>query len=212
MSRILLPQPLDVVNLKLLLSTDDEVSDKFINACVVFLGIQSKKLAVNRESNDDYVEIPTVTLKAMLSNNSRRESYYKNVIDKLRKAGIIEVNNSYSTYNSKCKGYKFTDKYNSKFHYITHERSRGLENQVDCPEHHQHIQKFSVNTEKVAAIKSKLYYSEKAHDDLSLMGISEGDLYVIKDRYGRIHSNLTNLNKKFRGCLQAGVNAFMSLI
>jgi hypothetical protein len=204
MKKILIPRSITFDSLKNAFSGYKNVSNEFINECLHFLGLLTSRQEIVRNYSDSYIQIPTTTLKKKFSSNIKSKRYYKNIIKQLYAVGIIEINNSYSTSTHQCKGYRFSEQYRSGFHYVTVERKSSDENRVDCQYHYNGLNQATVDINMVHQVESKLYYSEKLFDDLSLLKVSEKDLYVIEDRYGRIHSNLTNISKKYRGCLKMG--------
>lgn len=155
----------------------------------------------------------------LYSKNKEYRKYLNLFID----SGVLECNNSYSTASHKCKGYRLSEKYrnqpyqkytNCKFGTKEYENSTLFSAQGnDCyPVSTTAIKlintvsKLRVNYEYQTTLKKQLEEGKITYQSYNCTGISLDMIYnqtffAKQDRYGRIHTNLTNLNSKFRNYL-----------
>lgn len=205
MKNLYIPQSLTGCKLEMLLSnsaySDYASNQKFVHYCYYFIHLIIKgNVQSNQNDGYSYTRLSSVLLKKAFGKNSQRKIYYQNVINILREVGIIEVDESYSTDNGKCKGYRLTVDYETSI--ITLQTTievKEEDNPIDDPIHYENIGKLTFDSVKYENVLSKLYYTEKLHTDLSLLRLQAKDLYVVK-KNGRVYSNFTNVSRKFRGC------------
>lgn len=176
----------------------------------------------NKDLRDDIERADGFTplsSEILYSKNKEYKKYLNLFID----YGVLECNNSYSTASHKCKGYRFSEKYrnqpyqkytNCKFGEQKNENNTLFSSQdnysypvsTTAIKLINTVSKLRVNYEYKTTLKNQLEEGKSTYHsynctDISLDMIYNQNFFAKQDRYGRIHTNLTNLNSKYRNYL-----------
>lgn len=166
---------------------------------------------------EEYVPLKAIYLRRLLGratekNGIHNYNVYTNI---LTSAGVIECDRHYIV-NEKSFGYKLCDKYANVRHKQVQIASASLQTNLDrwykchkpSSKVHKHIYdlltKIEIDyTESLKAIdhfSTEEYNCAKIHIDK----IHNKDFYIRQDEYGRVHTNLTNLESSLRKFLTYG--------
>lgn len=175
--------------------------------------VRNKEIRENVSKNGGFIP-----LSAKLLDDEKRN--YKQYVNLLSDAGVLEINNSYSTSSHKCKEYRFTPAYRDQpvSRYINYPYGESVTNStgtmasfIKTPIYHsdtakqliENLTDLKVTETAFAALRGALDKSEiniqtYNYTFVSLDKIFKRDFFAGQDDYGRIHTNLTNLKKEYR--------------
>lgn len=152
----------------------------------------------------------------------KKNKTYTKYVNLLEEGGILEINRSYSTTTNKCMGYRFTSTYSNQPYKKYVNCSFGgvkIDNANDILSKENRLELTPTAKRLIQTVcnirirpESFMYLRNEFHEGrievgthistgISLDMISSEDFFAMQDKYGRIHSNITNLKSEFRNFL-----------
>jgi hypothetical protein len=161
--------------------------------------------------NTPFINLDSRILKEKLGKNpDRTPNYYKYVLDSCVEIGLLQINHNHkrSQNNSgEAKGYRLTLKEPGNYCLNdTEELFVGLDWSIDNDSYHGQILKLQFDELRFVLIANLLPFDQKNRAFYIYHNWLANNHFVKVDGYGRIHSLLTLMDKRFRHCFKAPGN------
>lgn len=162
-------------------------------------------------NNTPYINLDSRILKEKLGKNPDRiPNYYKYVLDSCVEIGLLQINHDHKkSYNNsgEAKGYRLTLKETESYELNdTEELFTGLNWCVDSDNYHEQVLKLQFDELRFVFIANLLPFDQKNRAFYIYHNWLSNNHFVKVDNYGRIHSLLTLMDKRFRHCFKAPGN------
>jgi len=161
--------------------------------------------------NKPFINLDSRILKEKLGKNpDRKPNYYKYVLDSCVEIGLLQINHDHKkSYNNsgEAKGYRLTSKETESYELNdTEELFIGLNWCIDSDNYHKQILNLQFDELRFILIANLLPFDQKNRAFYIYHNWLANNHFVKVDNYGRIHSLLTLMDKRFRHCFKAPGN------
>ena len=210
------PAELSKTNIKrLLIEVGNPHSDneRLVSNCSSFLKFLFDKHC--RDFNQKpYINLDSRILKEKLGKNrNRTPNYYKYVLESCVEIGLLQINHNHKRSEDKsgeAKGYRLNIKDVVDYSMNdTKELFKGESWEIDNDNYHHQLLKLQFDELWFILIANLLPFDQKNRAFYIYHNWLANNHFVKVDSYGRIHSLLTLMDKRFRGCFKAPGNRIL---
>lgn len=178
--------------------------EKWLDSIINFLHTIVHKVEIDQCDENQYVNLHSDILGEVYGKRKVGTGvYYRKLIDVLKKCGIIDT----TTYTEgvKSTGYRITAKFTGALvREIIDRKNVNVKKDnlsISAIRHLESIKKIAFNIDEANQVIERLHLSKRLRITSWVYRWAQVEHFVTEDTNGRIYSNITGLNKEFRGCM-----------